>query len=152
MVKLKKNNKTLFWIGIIFIVTIIGLLFIISYEHKNDNSDILISKNNNNNILFKKYLIRDNWTVYLANSLNEYYLYDIEEDRITLKEYSKTYQEFNEIIKDMIIDLKYYDTLKYDNYEMYKSEYRNISLIVCNNKKIFIGPFNINYDKNIMCI
>ena len=52
----------------------------------------------------------------------------------------------------MIIDLKYYDTLKYDNYEMYKSEYRNISLIVCNNKKIFIGPFNINYDKNIMCI
>ena len=150
------------------IVTIIGLLFIISYEHKNDNSDILISKNNNN-ILFKKYLIRDNWTVYLANSLNEYYLYDIEEDKkvnillekfpvannedkITLKEYSKTYQEFTEIIKNMIMDLKYYDTLKYDNYKMYKSEYRNISLIVCNNKKIFIGPFNINYDKNIMCI
>ncbi len=149
---MKKNNKTLFWIGIIFIVTIIGLLFIISYEHKNDNSDILISKNNNNNILFKKYLIRDNWTVYLANSLNEYYLYDIEEDKITLKEYSKTYQEFTEIIKNMIMDLKYYDTLKYDNYKMYKSEYRNISLIVCNNKKIFIGPFNINYDKNIMCI
>lgn len=148
---MKKNNKTLFWIGIIFIVTIIGLLFIISYEHKNDNSDILISKNNNN-ILFKKYLIRDNWTVYLANSLNEYYLYDIEEDKITLKEYSKTYQEFTEIIKNMIMDLKYYDTLKYDNYKMYKSEYRNISLIVCNNKKIFIGPFNINYDKNIMCI
>ena len=151
VVKLKKNNKTLFWIGIIFIVTIIGLLFIISYKHKNDNSDILISKNNNN-ILFKKYLIRDNWTVYLANSLNEYYLYDIEEDKITLKEYSKTYQEFTEIIKNMIMDLKYYDTLKYDNYKMYKSEYRNISLIVCNNKKIFIGPFNINYDKNIMCI
>lgn len=148
---MKKNNKTLFWIGIIFIVTIIGLLFIISYKHKNDNSDILISKNNNN-ILFKKYLIRDNWTVYLANSLNEYYLYDIEEDKITLKEYSKTYQEFTEIIKNMIMDLKYYDTLKYDNYKMYKSEYRNISLIVCNNKKIFIGPFNINYDKNIMCI
>ena len=149
---MKKNNKILFWIGIIFIVTIIGLLFIISCKHKNDNSDILISKNSNNNIIFKKYLKRDNWTIYLANSLNEYYLYDIEEDKITLKEYSKTYQEFTEIIKNMIMDLKYYDTLKYDNYKMYKSEYRNISLIVCNNKKIFIGPFNINYDKNIMCI
>ena len=105
-------------------------------------------------IKFNEYLTRDDGRiVYLASNMNEFYVYDSQ--KYTLKEYSKTWQSLDDIIKHIIKKYDLYGELNDGGTKIYKSEKDNTTIVVCHtthgNKDVFIGDYNMQFDDESMC-
>lgn len=121
--------------------------------------DICLPKKNvQDTIKFNKYLERDNGRIiYLASNLDEFYVYDSSNKKQTLKEYSKTYQTLDEIIKYITSKLTLSGELNDGGTKIYKSKEKNTTIVVCHtvsgNSDIFLGDYNMSFDikNNTMC-
>lgn len=97
-----------------------------------------------NTIEFYDYYIdtNENRTIYLSGSISEVYINDI-----TLENYVST--EFNDRIESIIDNLELISTLKDGGTSIYKSEDKDITMIVCNttkgDKDILIGDYSLEY-------
>lgn len=107
-------------------------------------------------IKFNEYLTRDDGRiVYLAGNMDEFYVYDSSNQKQTLKEYSKTWQTLDDIIKHITDKLDLYGELNDGGTKIYKSKKENSTIVVCNttfgNKDVFIGDYNMKFDNEAMC-
>ena len=105
-------------------------------------------------IKFNEYLTRDDGRIiYLAGNMDEFYVYDSQ--KYTLKEYSKTWQSLDDIIKHIIEKYDLYAELNDGGTKIYKSKKDNATIVVCHttfgNKDVFIGDYNIQFDSESMC-
>ncbi len=120
-----------------------------SNSNKN-NFDFYITKPQiHNDIRFNNYYTFDNRTIYLAGNLEEFYIKEQDKD-ITLKTYiTTTLQTFDESIKHISDKLELKDTLKDGGTKIYKSEDKDITMIICNtinnDRNIFIGDYSMEY-------
>lgn len=107
-------------------------------------------------IKFNEYLTRDDGRiVYLASNMNEFYVYDSNNQKQTLKEYSKTWQTLDDIIKHITAKLDLYGELNDGGTKIYKSKKENSTIVVCHttfgNKDVFIGDYNMKFNSESMC-
>ena len=111
---------------------------------------------NVNTIKFNEYLTRDEGRiVYLAGNMNEFYVKDSDNKKVTLKDYSKTWQTIDDIIKHIIEKYDLANELNDGGTKIYKSNEDNATIVVCNttfgNKDVFIGDYNMQFDSESMC-
>lgn len=127
----------------------------IKFKEVNLNIDFYVSKLvNYNDIKFNDYFKSDDRTIYLAGYIDEFYVVDNGQVRI-LKDYiSQTNRSFDNNIKLITDKLVRKDILKDGGTAIYKSEEKDITLIVCNtldnNKDIYIGNYKMEYEED-MC-
>ena len=105
-------------------------------------------------IKFNEYLTRDDGRIiYLAGNMDEFYVYDSQ--KYTLKEYSKTWQSLDDIIKHIIEKYDLFGELNDGGTKIYKSKKDNATIVVCHttlgNKDVFIGNYNMQFDSESMC-
>ena len=107
-------------------------------------------------IKFNEYLTRDEGRiVYLAGNMNEFYVYDSSNQKQTLKEYSKTWQTLDDIIKNITNKYDLYGELNDGGTKIYKSKKENATIVVCHttfgNKDVFIGDYDMKFNNELMC-
>lgn len=110
---------------------------------------------NYNSVKFNKYLEQTDKTIYLKGNIEEIY-YRESATKVTLKDYfTKTYQTFDNALKNITDLLTSTNTLKDGGTTIYKSKEYDITIIKCNtingNKDIFIGDYEMNFDNESMC-
>ena len=108
----------------------------------------------NDSIKFNKYLERDEGRIiYLASNIEEFYFYENSDKKTTLKEYAKTWQTLDDIVKNITLNMDVYGELNDGGTKIYKSKDKTV--VVCNtipgNKDIFIGDYNMSFDSESMC-
>lgn len=106
-----------------------------------------------NDIKFNDYYTSDNHTIYLAGNIGELYIKQDNKD-ITLKTYLSTaFQTFDDGMKYITNELELQNTLNDGNIKIYKSQAKDVTIIVCNtpknNQKILIGDYNLKYTDGI---
>ena len=111
---------------------------------------------NHNSIAYNQYITRDEGRiVYLADNLDEFYVYDSGNNKQTLKEYANTWQTLDDIIKHITADLDLYGELNDGGTKIYKSKNEDTTIVVCHtvsgNQDIFIGDYNMQFDSISMC-
>ena len=111
---------------------------------------------NVNTIKFNEYLTRDEGRiVYLAGNMNDFYVKDSDSKKVKLKDYAKTWQTIDDIIKHIIEKYDLANELNDGGTKIYKSNEDNATIVVCNttlgNKDIFIGDYNMQFDNESMC-
>ena len=107
-------------------------------------------------IKFNEYLTRDDGRIiYLASNMNEFYVYDSSNQKQTLKEYSKTWQTLDDIIKHITDKYDLFGELNDGGTKIYKSSKDNATVVVCHttfgNKDVFIGNYDMKFDSESMC-
>lgn len=117
--------------------------------------DFYISKPEvHNDIRFNDYYSTTDRTIYLAGNIDEFYIIDngIKE---TFKNYiSTTSKTFYDIMRPIVDNLTNITTMEDGGYDIYKSNEKDITIVVCNtfyrNTNIYIGDYSMGYD-NSMC-
>ncbi len=110
----------------------------------------------NNTIKFNEYLTRDDGRiVYLASNIEEFYVYNDNNEKQALKNYSKTWQTLDDIINHITDKYDLYGELNDGGTKIYKSTKQNATIVICHtalgNKDIFIGDYNMKFDSKSMC-
>lgn len=119
--------------------------------------DFYISKpKTHDDIKFNDYYKISDRTIYLSGNIEEFYVIPENDVKITLKHYmSNICETFDESIKSITDKLDKKDILKDGGTTIYKSEDKDITMIVCKtidgNKDIFIGDYSMNFDSDSMC-
>ena len=154
-------NKTLKIILIITGVIIFFFLLIAAatqyfFEEVEETEIEPIINENKEELVFNKYLTRDdNRVIYLASNLDEFYVYDDGNNKYSLKEYAKTWQSLDDIVKHITSSLSLYGELNDGGTKIYKSEKENTTIVVCHtisgNNDIYIGDYHLEYDKQVTC-
>ena len=154
-------NKTLN-----IILTIIGVIIFLFlllaaatqyfFEEVEEPEVAPIINENKDELVFNKYLTRDdNRVIYLASNLDEFYVYDDNNNKHPLKEYAKTWQSLDDIVKHITSSLSLYGELNDGGTKIYKSEKENATIVVCHtttgNNDIYIGDYHLEYDKQVTC-
>ena len=111
---------------------------------------------NVNTIKFNEYITRDEGRiVYLAGNMNEFYVKDSDNKKVTLKDYSKTWQSLDDIINHITSGFEEQNTLNDGGTKIYKSKINDTTIVVCHtsfgNKDVFIGNYNMQFDNESMC-
>ena len=128
----------------------------ISNEESNTiGFDFYVSKNDNKGITkFRNYYTyNDRKKIYLANNIEEFYIYDTDY-KMTLKEFISTvYQTFDASIKDITDQLELTGALYDGSTKIYKSKEKDITLINCqkmdSNHNIYIGDYLLEFTDSI---
>lgn len=107
-------------------------------------------------IKFNEYLTRDEGRIiYLVSNMDEFYVYDSNNKKQTLKDYAKTWQTIDDIIKHITDKYDLYGELNDGGTKIYKSNKDNATIVVCHttfgNKDVFIGDYNMQFDNESMC-
>ena len=154
-------NKTLkIILTIISVIIFLFLLLAASTQYffeEVEETKVAPSINDNkDNLIFNKYLERDNnRVIYLASNLDEFYVYDDSNNKHTLKEYAKTWQTLDDIVTHITSNLNLYGELNDGGTKIYKSKDNNTTIVVCHtttgNNDIYIGDYHLEYDKQVTC-
>lgn len=102
-------------------------------------------------IKFNNYYTNNARTVYLAGNIEEFYIKN-EDREDTLKNYiSNTYQTLDDSIHTITNQMTLEGTLKDGGTKIYKSQEKNITIILCNtikgDRNIFIGDYLMEYEE-----
>ena len=141
---------------IILLITLLAIAKSYYFDEVDiDDYQVELTKSTvNDSIKFNKYLERDEGRIiYLASNIEEFYFYENSDKKTTLKEYAKTWQTLDDIVKNITLNMDVYGELNDGGTKIYKS--KDTTVVVCNtipgNKDIFIGDYNISFDSELMC-
>lgn len=110
----------------------------------------LIKSNTHNDIKFNEYYYNEIQKIYISSNIKEIYLIDYNKTKYSLKWYaSNVNQSLNQTIESITNTMEKKDSLFDGGTIIYKSELKNVTIIVCNtlegNKDIYIGDYQMNY-------
>lgn len=157
---MKKSLKIILIIGgiiiFLFLLLVLATMYYFEPIKETDYTTELSKSEVYDGIKFKKYLERDEGRiVYLADNLDEFYFYETGEKKQTLREYAKTWQMLDDIVKHITDELSLYGELNDGGTKIYKSEEKDVTVVVCHtisgNEDIFIGDYNMQFDSDSMC-
>ena len=141
---------------IILLITLLAIAKSYYFDEVDiDDYQVELTKSTvNDSIKFNKYLERDEGRIiYLASNIEEFYFYENSDKKTTLKEYAKTWQTLDDIVKNITLNMDVYGELNDGGTKIYKSKDKTV--VVCNtipgNKDIFIGDYNMSFDSESMC-
>lgn len=121
-----------------------------------NNLDFYVTKPKNHNaIRFNDYYSSNRRTIYMAGNIDEFYIENDDKIKDTLKNYiSKTFQTFDDSIKSITNNMTKISTLWDGGTTIYKSNEKDITIIVCNtidrNSDVYIGDYSMDYEED-MC-
>lgn len=104
-----------------------------------------------NDIRFNDYYSINGRTIYMAGNIDEFYIETVNNIKDTLKNYiSKTFQTFDDSIKSITDNMTRVSTLRDGGTTIYKSNQKDITIIVCNtldmNNDVYIGDYSVDYE------
>ena len=141
---------------IILLITLLAIAKSYYFDEVDiDDYQVELTKSTvNDSIKFNKYLERDEGRIiYLASNIEEFYFQENSDKKTTLKEYAKTWQTLDDIVKNITLNMDVYGELNDGGTKIYKSKDKTV--VVCNtipgNKDIFIGDYNMSFDSESMC-
>ncbi len=106
-----------------------------------------------NSIKYNKYYEHSNRIIYFKPYIEEFYVCN--DTKMTLSDYiSKTFQSFDDSIQSITNQMDLEATFRDGGTKLYKSKFRDVSIVVCNriegNKDIYVGDYSMNFESG-MC-
>lgn len=119
-----------------------------------DAKIVTLDSSKENEISFKKYLTKENRTIYLENNIKELYIFD-HQRRWTFKHYvTNANQSLEDSLKSVTNLLEKEANLKDGGTAIYKNKDKDMTIIACNtlkgNKDVYIGDYQLSFKDN-MC-
>ena len=106
-----------------------------------------------NSVKYNKYYEYSNRIIYFKPYIEEFYIYN--DTKMALSDYiSKSFQTLDDSISRITHQMDLEATFRDGGTKLYKSKFRDVSIVVCNriegNKDIYVGDYSMNFESG-MC-
>ena len=106
-----------------------------------------------NSIKYNKYYEYNGRVIYFKPYIEEFYIYN--DTKMALSDYiSKSFQTLDDSISRITQQMDLEATFRDGGTKLYKSKFRDVSIVVCNriegNKDIYVGDYSMNFESG-MC-